>query len=62
MKAALKTADGTFELEQVSRQKVEQADCVVACVRVAGIWLLSPVKRPDQFNQFIMALTIEQIT
>ena len=37
MKAALKTAEGTFEMENVNRPKLEKGDWVVARIRVAGI-------------------------
>lgn len=37
MTAELKTAEGTFDLEKVDRPKIEQADWVVARVRVSGI-------------------------
>lgn len=37
MKAALKTSEGTFEIDQVDRPKIEQQDWVVARVCVAGI-------------------------
>ncbi|MEZ2337386.1 zinc-binding dehydrogenase [Mucilaginibacter sp. RCC_168] len=37
MKAALKTEEGTFEMENVGRPKLEKADWVLARIRVAGI-------------------------
>ncbi len=37
MKAALKTSEGTFEVDQVNRPKLEGTDWVLARVRVAGI-------------------------
>jgi L-iditol 2-dehydrogenase len=37
MKAALKTAEGTFEIADVQRPQIPNADWVLARIRVAGI-------------------------